>query len=155
MWISHNYTYIPSLLIYFFLLLHKISLYESTTTCLSKYHFGDLLSFWNLSVELFHPFWNVLADYFFPKLLLSSIPGLGRSPGGGNGNHSSVLAWGNLMDRGHLMAIISPAGMKVATATMFAWVPTPLMLCSVLSILFHSVLQFESFSLDFDLCYFF
>ena len=23
----------------------------------------------------------------------SSIPGLGRSPGGGNGNHSSILAW--------------------------------------------------------------
>ena len=22
-----------------------------------------------------------------------SIPGLGRSPGGGNGNHSSILAW--------------------------------------------------------------
>ena len=24
---------------------------------------------------------------------LGLIPGLGRSPGGGNGNHSSVLAW--------------------------------------------------------------
>ena len=24
---------------------------------------------------------------------LGSTPGLGRSPGGGNGNHSSVLAW--------------------------------------------------------------
>jgi len=24
---------------------------------------------------------------------VSSIPGLGRSPGGGNGNHSSILAW--------------------------------------------------------------
>ena len=24
---------------------------------------------------------------------VSSIPGLGRSPGEGNGNHSSVLAW--------------------------------------------------------------
>ena len=23
-----------------------------------------------------------------------SIPGSGRSPGGGNGNHSSILAWG-------------------------------------------------------------
>ena len=23
----------------------------------------------------------------------SSIPGSGRSPGGGNGNHSSILAW--------------------------------------------------------------
>ena len=23
----------------------------------------------------------------------SSIPGLGRSPGGGHGNHSSILAW--------------------------------------------------------------
>ena len=25
------------------------------------------------------------------------IPGLGRSPGGGNGNHSRLLAWGILM----------------------------------------------------------
>ena len=24
---------------------------------------------------------------------LCSIPGLGRSPGGGNGTHSSILAW--------------------------------------------------------------
>ena len=24
---------------------------------------------------------------------VSSIPGLGRSPGGGNGNHSSILVW--------------------------------------------------------------
>ena len=24
---------------------------------------------------------------------VGSIPGLGRSPGGGHGNHSSVLAW--------------------------------------------------------------
>ena len=30
---------------------------------------------------------------------LSSILGLGRSPGEGNGNHSNILAW-NLMDRG-------------------------------------------------------
>ena len=29
-----------------------------------------------------------------------SIPGLGRSPGGGHGNHSSILAWGILMDEG-------------------------------------------------------
>ena len=35
-----------------------------------------------------------------------SIPGLGRSPGGGNGNHSSILAWGNPMDRGSLLATI-------------------------------------------------
>ena len=28
------------------------------------------------------------------------IPGLGRSPGGGDGNHSSILAWKNFMDRG-------------------------------------------------------
>ena len=25
---------------------------------------------------------------------LGSIPGLGRSPGGGHGTHSSILAWG-------------------------------------------------------------
>ena len=24
---------------------------------------------------------------------LGSVPGLGRSPGGGNGNYSSILAW--------------------------------------------------------------
>ena len=118
-WISHNYTYIPSLLIYFFLLLHKISLYESTTTCLSKYHFGDLLSFWNLSFELFHPFWNVLGDYFFQNCFCPNL------------------------------SLPSPAGTKVAVVSMLALVPTPLMLCSVFSILFHSVLQFESFSIDF------
>ena len=28
------------------------------------------------------------------------IPGLGRSPGEGNGGTSSILAWGNFMDRG-------------------------------------------------------
>ena len=31
---------------------------------------------------------------------LSSIPGLGRSPGGEHGNHPSLLAWRILMDRG-------------------------------------------------------
>ena len=29
----------------------------------------------------------------------SSIPGLGKSPAEGNGNHSSILAWRNSMDR--------------------------------------------------------
>ena len=40
---------------------------------------------------------------------LGSIPGLGRSPGEGNGNHSSILAWripwtkepGGLQSMGH------------------------------------------------------
>ena len=31
---------------------------------------------------------------------LGSIPGLGTSPGGGYGNHSSILAWRISMDRG-------------------------------------------------------
>ena len=31
---------------------------------------------------------------------MGSIPGSGRSPGGGNGTHSSILAWKILMDRG-------------------------------------------------------
>ena len=31
---------------------------------------------------------------------LGSIPGLGRSPGGGHGNHSSILAWRISMDKG-------------------------------------------------------
>ena len=32
--------------------------------------------------------------------VMGSIPGLGRSPGGGNGTHSSILAWRIPMDRG-------------------------------------------------------
>ena len=31
---------------------------------------------------------------------LGSISGLGRSPGGGHDNHSSILAWRILMDKG-------------------------------------------------------
>ena len=31
---------------------------------------------------------------------LGSIPGLGRSPGGGDGTHSSLLAWRIPIDRG-------------------------------------------------------
>jgi len=31
---------------------------------------------------------------------LGLIPGLGRSPGGGHGNHSSILAWRIPMDTG-------------------------------------------------------
>ena len=34
------------------------------------------------------------------------IPGLGRSPGEGNGNHSSILAWRNSMDRGAWWATV-------------------------------------------------
>ena len=36
---------------------------------------------------------------------LGSVPGLGRSPGDGNGNHSSILAW-NSMDRGAWCATV-------------------------------------------------
>ena len=34
------------------------------------------------------------------------IPGLGRSPRRGNGNHSSTLAWLNSMDRGAWKATV-------------------------------------------------
>ena len=37
---------------------------------------------------------------------LGSIPGLGRSLGGGHGNHSSILTWEIPMDRGALWAIV-------------------------------------------------
>ena len=36
----------------------------------------------------------------------SSIPGLGKSPGGGMVTHSSILAWKNLMDRGALCVTV-------------------------------------------------
>ena len=34
------------------------------------------------------------------------IPGPGRSPGEGNDNHSSILAWENSMDRGVWQATV-------------------------------------------------
>ena len=37
---------------------------------------------------------------------LGSIPGLGRFPGGGHGNHSSILAWRIPMDRGACWATV-------------------------------------------------
>ena len=37
---------------------------------------------------------------------LGLIPGLGRSPGGGQGNQSSILAWRIPMDRGSQQAIV-------------------------------------------------
>ena len=37
---------------------------------------------------------------------LSSIPGLGRSPGGGHGNHSIILAWRIPMKRGAWWATV-------------------------------------------------
>ena len=40
---------------------------------------------------------------------LGSIPGLGRSPGGGLGTHSSILAWRILMDRGAWRATVHRA----------------------------------------------
>ena len=36
----------------------------------------------------------------------SSIPGLGKSPGGGMVTHSSILVWKNLMDRGALWVTV-------------------------------------------------
>ena len=35
-----------------------------------------------------------------------SLPGWGRCPGGGNGNHSSILAWKIPMDRGAWQATV-------------------------------------------------
>ena len=37
---------------------------------------------------------------------LGSIPGLGRSPGGGNGTPLQYSCWENLMDRGAWWAIV-------------------------------------------------
>ena len=37
---------------------------------------------------------------------VGSIPGSGRTPGGGNATHSSILSWGNPMDRGAQQAIV-------------------------------------------------
>ena len=37
---------------------------------------------------------------------LGSIPGLGRSPGGGKATHSRILAWRIPMDRGAWWAIV-------------------------------------------------
>ena len=36
----------------------------------------------------------------------STLPGLGKSPGGGMVTHSSILAWKNLMDRGALWVTV-------------------------------------------------
>ena len=36
-----------------------------------------------------------------------SLPGSGRSPGEGDGNHSSILTWGNPMDRGAWRATVN------------------------------------------------
>ena len=40
------------------------------------------------------------------------IPGLGRPPGGGNGNPLQYSCLGNPMDRGVLQATVSPQGHK-------------------------------------------
>ena len=37
---------------------------------------------------------------------MGSIPGLGRSPGGGHATHSSILAWRIPMDRGAWCTIV-------------------------------------------------
>ena len=37
---------------------------------------------------------------------LSSIPGIGRSPGGGQATHSSIFAWRMPMDRGAWRATV-------------------------------------------------
>ena len=37
---------------------------------------------------------------------MGSIPGLGRCPGGGHGNHSSILAWRIPIDRGAWQATV-------------------------------------------------
>ena len=45
-----------------------------------------------------------------------SIPESGRSPGGGNSNHSTILAWKNPMDSGACQAT-SPWGHKELNMT--------------------------------------
>ena len=40
---------------------------------------------------------------------MGSVPGLGRSPGGGHATHSSILAWRILMDRGAWQAAVCGA----------------------------------------------
>ena len=49
---------------------------------------------------------------------MGSVPGLGRSPGGGHATHSSILAWRILMDRGAWQATVcgvakSQTGLKL------------------------------------------
>ena len=48
--------------------------------------------------------------------LAGSIPESGRSPGGGNSNHSTILAWKNPMDSGACQAT-SPWGHKELNMT--------------------------------------
>ena len=45
-----------------------------------------------------------------------SIPGLGRSLGGGHGNHSSILTWRILMDRGAWWATVHGGHKKLDMA---------------------------------------
>ena len=44
-----------------------------------------------------------------------SIPGLGRSPGEGHGNPSSILAWGIPMGRGAWWATVHEVGKRGTT----------------------------------------
>ena len=48
---------------------------------------------------------------------MHSVPGLGRSPGGGNGNPLQYFCLENLMDRGAWRATVSPQGLKESEAT--------------------------------------
>ena len=50
---------------------------------------------------------------------LGSIPGLGRSPGGGRGNHPSTFDWRILMVRGAWWATVH--GVAESDMTDFAW----------------------------------
>ena len=50
---------------------------------------------------------------------LSSFPGLGRSPGGGHGSHSRILAWRITMDRGAWQGRRSPWCCKESEMTLF------------------------------------
>lgn len=103
--------------VYFFLLLSRIPLYRCNTICLSNYHCWGLLSFWNLRVEVFHPF-GIFLDIVYSSMASApvSIP---------------PLPW--------------DSGCSYAMSPDF--VPVSLMLCSVFHILFLSGLQFGSFLL--------
>ena len=50
---------------------------------------------------------------------LSSFPGLGRSPGGGHGSHSRILAWRITVDRGAWQGLRSPWCCKESDITHF------------------------------------
>ena len=65
----------------------KVSLFH----CNLLYHMPTFCGFLGpIPVHIWGCFWTF---YSFPVVKLFVCPGLGRSPGGGNGYHSSILVW--------------------------------------------------------------